>query len=237
MTKRGFAYDATTAETDVRNAPSRYARRLLRPMHRGRLFEAARDAALALSAAARAHLRRDQALKAALVDSVLECSGDALLVDSSKLGVQLKCHLRNPRLDVRVLWLVRDGRAVARSLTQNERMTMREAAREWRRFYEEGAAVVRGLARAQWTQVRYETLCAEPEATLAALWRFLGLPARAPESPAREDFHVLGHDTRLRGLVRLRPGENEKWREQLSAAELRTFEAIAGRENRALGYA
>ncbi|HEY6864137.1 MAG TPA: hypothetical protein VI319_09570, partial [Burkholderiales bacterium] len=145
MARRGFSFSATTAETDVRNAPSPYARRLLRPMHRGPFLELVRDVALQVSPAARDYLRRHVQLKTALAESVLECSGDSVLVDSSKLGVQLKYHLRNPRLDVKVLWLVRDGRAVSCSLMRTQKATMSEAAYEWRRFYEEADAIVRRL--------------------------------------------------------------------------------------------
>ena len=232
MAKRGFPYSATTAETDVRNAPSRYARRLLRPMHRGRLLELVRDAGLQLSPAAREYLRRHVQLKTALAESVLECSGDSVLVDSSKLGVQLKYHLRNPRFDVKVIWLVRDGRAVACSLMRNQKIPMAEAAYEWRRFYEEADAIVRRLDASQWRQARYEELCAEPEQTLGDLWEFLGVPREAPEGEPRE-FHVLGHDTRL-NMGKARP--NEKWRTELSAADLQVFESVAGRLNRRLGY-
>ena len=232
MAKRGFAFDPRTAETDIRNAPSRYARRLLRPMHRGRLLELVRDAGLNLSPGGRAYLRRHQALKTALAESVLECSGDSVLVDSSKLGVQLKYQLRNPRMDVKVIWLVRDGRAVACSLMRNQKVPMAEAAYEWRRFYEEADAIVRRLDRSQWRQVRYEELCAEPERTLGELWPFLGMPHEVPEG-AHKELHVLGHDTRL-NMGRARP--NEKWRSELSAADLEVFESVAGRLNRELGY-
>ncbi len=234
MAKRGFTYSATTAETDIRNGPTAYARRLLRPMHRGRFLERVRDAALQLSPTARAYLRRHQQLKTALAESVLECSGDSLLIDSSKLGVQLKYQLRNPRLDVKVLWLVRDGRAVACSLMRNERKTMQEAAYEWRRFYEEADAIVRGLQPGQWRQVRYEALCAEPERTLGDLWQFLGMPRQVPDGADGREFHVLGHETRLNGPARVQ--RNEKWRSELSAADLRAFEQVAGATNRALGY-
>lgn len=235
MAKRGFSYTATTAETDVRNAPNGYARRLLRPMHRGRLLELVRDAGLGLSPAARTYLRRHVQLKTALAESVLECSGDSVLVDSSKLGVQLKYHLRNPRFDVKVIWLVRDGRAVARSLMRNQKATMAQAAYEWRRFYEEAAAIVRRLDARQWRQVRYEALCSEPERTLGELWEFLGVPAQAPGSAAQREFHVLGHATRLNGLAKVQP--NEKWRGELTQADLQEFERVAGRQNRRLGYA
>ena len=236
MAKRGYtSYSPTGTETNILSAPSRYARRLLKPLHRGAVFELARDAALLFSAPARSHIRDNQRLNAALAESVLECSGDAALIDTSKVGVQLKYHLRNPRFDVKAIWLVRDGRGVASSLMRNERVPMRQAANEWRRSNAEAAAVVRRMDRCQWIRVRYEDLCADSEGTLRALWRFMDVAPRLAESRAPADFHVLGHDrSRLGGEQKIRL--NEKWRSDLSAADLRTFYAIAGALNRELGY-
>jgi len=235
MARRGFSYSATTAETDVRNATSPYVRKLLKPLHRGPLLELARDAGLLLAPGGRAHLRRHRSLKTALVESVVECSGKPVLVDSSKSGVQLKYHLRNPRLDVKVIWLVRDGRGTALSIARNQQRSIPQAAYQWRRTNEEAAAIVRRLERSQWTQLRYETFCADPEGTLAELWRFIGVSGNAVNGAAPE-YHVLGHSMRLDGVgkpIQL----NEKWRTELCAEDLRAFEAVAGRLNRELGYA
>lgn len=234
MAKRGFSYSATTIETDVRNAPNRYGRRLLMPMHRGPVLELVRDAALFVAPATRSYLRQHQRLKAALAESVLECTGKSVLVDSSKLGLHLKYHLRNPRFDVKVIWLVRDGRGVALSLMRNQQMTMHEAAYEWRRFYGEAEVVLRRLDRSHWTCLHYEALCAEPDRTLQGLWQFIGVPSCRLEGVQREDFHVFGHTTRLNGFEKIKL--NEKWRNELTPAELRMFEAVAGRQNRRLGY-
>ena len=83
-------------------------------------------------------------------------------------------------------------------------------------------------------QVRYEELCAEPERILGELWRFLGVSDEMPLCDAREQ-HVLGHTSRLNGVGKVTV--NEKWRRELGAADLRAFDAVAGRANRALGYA
>jgi len=232
MARRGFSYSATTAETDVRNASNPYARRLLKPLHRGPLLELVRDAGLALAPGCRSHLRRHQQLKTALVESVVECTGKPVLVDSSKSGVQLKYHLRNPRLDVRVIWLVRDGRGVALSIVRNQGASLPQGARDWRRINEEAGAVVRRLDPSRWIQVRYEALCAEPDRTLGELWQFIGVsPRPAEDAPG---YHVLGHRSRLNGAAKIQL--NEKWRSDLSAADLRTFESVAGPMNRRLGY-
>jgi hypothetical protein len=233
MATRGFSYAATTAKTDIRDAPSALVRRLMKPLHRGPLAEAARDAGIWLSGGLQ-HVRNSQALKAALAESVLQCSGKTVLVDSSKSGVQLKYHLRNPRFDVKVLWLVRDGRGTSLSLARNARLPLGQAAYQWRRSNEEAALIVRGLDRAQWMQVRYEDLCEAPDRTLSALWQFIGVWAHPAQSATRTERHVLGHRSRLHGGSGIRL--DEKWRKQLSQADLQVFEEVAGRLNRELGY-
>jgi len=232
MARRGFTYSATTAETDVRNAPSPLARRLLKPLHRGPLLELVRDAGLAL--VGKDHLERQQALKTALVDSVTECTGKPLLVDSSKSGLQLKYHLRNPQLEVKAIGLVRDGRGVALSIARNQRTSLQQGAREWRRTNEEAHAIA-GRMNGGWLGVRYEALCEDPQGTLDSIWRFMGVTPRKLDDCPPLHTHVLGHGSRLNGSA-AKIHNSEKWRKELSAADLRTFEAIAGPLNRELGY-
>jgi hypothetical protein len=231
MAQRGFTYSATTADTDIRNVASPLARRLLKPLHRGPLLELVRDVGLVL--VGKNHLERQQALKTALVESVAQCTGKPVVVDSSKSGVQLKYHLRNPRLDVKAIGLVRDGRGVALSIARNQRTTFPHGAHDWRRTNEEAAAIAGGLG-SRWIRIKYEALCADPEGTLAQLWRFMGVAPRKLDECAAPRAHVLGHGSRLSGSARIH--NSEKWRKELSADDLRTFEAIAGPLNRRLGY-
>lgn len=233
MARRGYLYSAATAETDIRNASNPIVRRLLNPRHRGPLLESLRAAALALVPGARSYLERHERLKTALVESILECTGKPVLVDSSKSGVQLKYHLRNPRFDVKLIWLVRDGRGVARSIARNQGASLEQGAYEWRRRNEEALSIVQGLDATRWIQVRYEELCAAPEETLARVWRFIGV---APEqaAAAAPELHVLGHASRLKGPAPIRA--SDRWKSELSAQDLRLFDGVAGALRRELGY-
>lgn len=234
MRQRGFEYSATTAQTDIRNAPGALLRWLLKPLHRGPLLELLRDVGIALAPGGRAHLRGQQALKTALAESVVECIGKPVLIDSSKSGLQLKYHLRNPRLDVKVIWLVRDGRGVSLSIARNQGETLPRGAYDWRRTNEEAQAIARGLDPSRSIQVRYEELCTHPERTLAEVWKFVGVAPLSAQRLGAPPAHVLGHGSRLGGERRIQL--NEKWRTELSAADLGSFEAVAGPLNRALGY-
>jgi hypothetical protein len=158
-----------------------------------------------------------------------------MLVDTSKTGVQLKFHRRNPRFALKALWLVRDGRGVASSLMKNERLSMRDAAHEWRRSNEEALAAVAAMSPSDWMRVRYEDFCTDPDGTLQAIWRFMNVLPRKSEQRSPGEFHVLGHDrSRLQGEQKIRL--NEKWRSELSRAELAVFDQVAGEFSRALGY-
>jgi hypothetical protein len=254
---QGFAFDVTRGETDVRSVPSAYARRLLRPLHRGAALELARDGALQLSARWREHLRRASNLDAAVARAICGRTGKRVIVDSSKAGLRLKYLLRNPALDVRVIRLVRDGRAVALTYLdparfadasdpslrnggmggdrRAEQLPIAAAAREWRRSNEEADAIVGRLDSSRWTSVRYEDLCTDTETTLRQIFAFAGVDADSPRPPLRSaEHHIIGNGMRLdvSSDVRL----DDRWRTALTTTDLGVFEAVAGTTNRHLGY-
>jgi hypothetical protein len=255
---RGEPLDITDARTDVRVVPSRWARALLRPLHRGRAAEALRDALLALSPTWRRELPRRQARNAVLVAALQSVTGRSCVVDSSKSGIRLKYLLRNPALDVRVIRLVRDGRAVALTYTDparfadagdpglragggggdraHERLSWRAAVREWRRSNEAAEAILRGLHPSRWIEVRYEDLCRAPGDTLRRVFAFMGVdPSGVVLDFRRRAHHVVGNGMRLDSSSEIRL--DDRWRTAVSAGDLATFEADAGALSRRLGYA
>lgn len=250
---RGLDFALDRTGTDIRAGTTPYLRRLLRPHHRGRFLEALRDAGLALSPAWHPFLRRVQERNAALVAAVSEVTGRRIVVDSSKVGLRLKYLLRNPGLDVKVVRLIRDGRGVALTyvnpaafadakdprlrgggtgLDTHKRLSMERAALEWRRNNEEAEAVLRGIDRSRWIEIRYEQLCRQPRQTLRRVWEFLGV--RDVELETRQERHLVGNGMRLdwQGDISL----DERWREALGPEDLRTFERVAGALNHRYGY-
>lgn len=257
MARRGVVFDLACAGTDYRGVESRYAQRLLRPMHRGRALECIRDAGLSVLPAWRAGLAEIHRQNAALAATIAELAGALLVVDSSKVGLRLKYLLRNPDLDVKVIRLIRDGRAVALTYMdpagfadatdpsrraggsggdrRGERLSMHQAAYQWRRCMEEAEHVLRRLDRSRWIEVRYEDYCRQPDATLECLHRFLGVePGRQPKDFRSVEQHVVGNGMRLDTTSEIRL--DERWREVLTAEQLRTFDAVAGDLNRRHGY-
>jgi hypothetical protein len=258
MAARGVPFDITRAGTDILSPPSPYLRRLLRPLHRGWAAERARDAALSLSPAWHAHLAHFQEVNGALVRCLGDLRGRKVVVDSSKVGMRLKYLLRNPALDVSVVRLVRDGRAVALtymdpahfadakdpSLREGgkggdraaERLPMLAAAREWRRSNEEAEAILAGLPSSRALVIRYEDLCRDPSAVLDRVAAHLGLPALGDRWKLRGfEHHVVGNGMRLDTTTEVRL--DERWRETLGPDDLAAFDSVAGAMNRRLGYA
>jgi hypothetical protein len=257
MARRGLEFDIAQAGTDFAACDSRYAHRLLAPLHRGPWLESVRDAALWLSPAWRRHFRQVRLRNAALARTVCDLCGARWIVDSSKGAVRLKYLLGGGDFNIKVIHLVRDGRAVALSYMdpagyadaldpsrrgggmggdrRDERLPIAQAAHQWRRSNEEAQAVVRRLPRSQWTQVRYEDYCADPRGVLRGLFGFLGLdPSAVAEDFRSREHHVLGNGMRLDQTSAIRL--DDRWRSALDGRHLEVFADVAGRLNRSYQY-
>ena len=256
MMRRGFVFDLAQAGTDYRAVDSLYAQRLLGPMLRGKYLERFRDVALGFSPTWRKQLPEIHKRNAALASTVMELSGATVMVDSSKIGLRLKYLLRSPELDVKVVRLIRDGRAVALTymdpagfadakdhalrgggsgFRERERLSMSQAAYQWRRCNEEAENVLRCLDKSRWVEVRYEELCKDTDGTLGRLFECLGLdPNRRIRDFRKAENHVVGNGMRLDTTSRIRL--DERWKSVLTEHDLQVFEHVAGKMNGRYGY-
>jgi len=258
MAQKGLSFDVTNAGSNFTGIQSAYCQKLLAPLHRGRILEAVRDVALWLSPEWRKHLRKVQHRNFLLMKTILDITGKKVIVDSSKVGLRLKYLLRNPQIDVKVIRLVRDGRAVMLTYVdpanyadaknpalrqggrggnrEREKLPLEKAAREWLRSNEEAEEVLKTLPRHRWIQLRYEDYCCNTRQELERLFEFIGVnPAKWPwPKMNRLEYHVIGNGMRLDwdGSVVL----DERWKQALTPKNLSTFGKISGSMNRKLGY-
>ena len=174
--------------------------------------------------------------KLALFKIISEVLSTEVLVDSSKHYLEAVTLYKTAPSNVRIVLLVRDGRAVYYSGLKrgNSRQT---ALKEWRRTYARALPVLRRhVGDEHLIQIRYEELVRAPEGELVRLCDFLGIGY----TPAMLDFrskchHMLnGNDMRLSRASEIRP--DFTWRERLSVRDLGYFDTRAGALNRALGY-
>jgi hypothetical protein len=120
--------------------------------------------------------------------------------------------------------VIRDGRDVALSLLEKPwgPKNTYACAAFWARCTMETPALRRLRQTERLMDVRYEQLLAEPEKTMRAIYEFLGEPF---------DAEKLG--PMLSGVKR---DNFDKWRREMSARQLRTFEGVAGDTLERLGY-
>ncbi|KAK1202871.1 CHST7 sulfotransferase, partial [Pygoscelis papua] len=154
--------------------------------------------------------------------------------------------LREPGLNLRVVQLFRDPRAVHNSRLKARQALLRESIQHRAEFFLGGAlevicqAWLRDLLlarrapawlRRRYTQLRYEDLVREPRAQLRRLLRFAGLPV----PPALEAFVLnmtrgAAYSSDRPFLISARDAREaiHAWRERLSRQQVRQVEAACG---------
>ena len=173
-----------------------------------------------------------------VTDAMAEVSNARYVIDSSKSPVRLKLlyMLRPDR--IRILHLVRDGRAVAASaMRRHDNMSAAMAARIWKRDNQNLRVMLRSVPDRLKLGVRYEALCEDPAAELRRVCKFLQLEFD-PEMLnlwSRPVHNIPGNPmlfNRSQRTIR----KDERWRRDLSDTDIQAFDRAAGRLNRSLGY-
>lgn len=252
--------DFDLSDFGIRLDPERppWVSRAMRAEHRGPFLESLRDGLLAASPTFRRHIADVERHLYAFATAILRERAARVVADSSKLAHRLKFLLRMPSFNVKVVHLVRDGRAVALtymdeqqfadasdprlrrggrgSVEAGRKMDMERAAGEWQRAAVGASNLLRRLDPSRWTRITYEQLCQEPDAVLRRLFEFIGVDA----ARRRRDFrgaepHIVGNGMRLDATSEIRL--DERWRTVLTPDELVTFDRAAGEVNRRFGYA
>ena len=256
MRSRGHEFFITDAQTHFGSMDSAWVTRLLRPLVRDALTERMRDAALSFSPVWRRGLPRMLRRSADLVHCVAEVADAEVVVESSKLGLRLKYLARCDDLDITIVRLIRDGRAVALTymrpdefadardaklrgggagVNRDTRLSMDAAAREWRRSNEEAEALLQQLPAVRVIQVHYEDLCHTPVDTVNLIFTQLGLCTISSLENFRSlPHHVIGNGMRLDTDNRV--VLDDRWRNALVTTELSTFARVAGDLNSRYGY-
>ena len=162
----------------------------------------------------------------ALYRAIAEVSGRRVIVDSSKDASYgyLLCAM-GTRIDLRVVHLVRDSRAVVHSLSDRRKFDpgsertigghrLAHAASAW----SISNAMVRHLrASRPYRLVRYEAFVEAPESTLGRIARFAGEPGWTPDVSPAPAHIVAGNPVRFeRGPLTIR--RDDRWRTDMRAS-------------------
>lgn len=128
----------------------------------------------------------------------------------------------------RVLHIVRDGRDVCASWLRLDWLgNAYEGGRRWRDAITQWEAARSSLDRSLRLELRFEDLVREPEGELRRISDFLGVPY--------DEAMLRFHEDTTYGPVD--PGQEGKWRGELSRRDVRLFETVAGQALTGSGYA
>lgn len=202
---------------------------------RGPLFETARNFVLGGSPEGRREWQRFKLVNRLAIQAMLKADQASCFVDASKDPLRLRYLIDTGDYDLRIIHLVRDGRAVTYSAIKNEGSAAERAAREWVRTHHQIVDLARRLPAKSYMMMRYEDLCRDPAGTLNTICDFLSLPhADLLTEYAQAEQHVLGNRMRLeaRNGIKL----DEKWRNMLEPAALQSFQRIGADLNRQYAY-
>lgn len=184
-------------------------------------------------------VQRMMAQRALLLSCAHEVSDAPIVTDSSKRFYELYLLHQSELFRMKVIHLIRDGRAVGDSYLRrsNRFASFVNGIRVW---------AVRGLlafwirkkiGRDNWLRIDYEELAAQPEQTLKIICHFLGVEFE-PNMLEYRSHPYLG----VRGNPRVKNAEDEEisldegWKEELPWRYRLTFAVIMGWLNKLYGY-
>jgi len=169
-----------------------------------------------------------------LATAVLEETGKSVFVDTARDHQRPKYLAKHPRLDVRVIHLMRDARGNSASIMKHTGVDMVTAARQWRHYNLEAARMRNFVAPESWMSLHYEDLCADPKGVLQRIFEFLGVDPETPQRLGEFGHHIIGNSMRLNGLGEIR--EDRSWERILGKPELDRMARIVGPASHSLGF-
>lgn len=235
MDRRGFAFDIRDPDLEFSPGGNGVSDIILRTAIRGPLLEMVRAAGAAVIPRARRELGRLLRRNEAFFEVVTGLKGCNVFLDSSK-DASRTLHLRRSRkLDVKIIHLIRDGRANSWSAMRNGDRSATDAATHWLANHLEAERARRYFTADRWIDIRHEDLCAHPKETLTKLHAFIGVEALPDIGDFRSGQHILGN-SRTRAASDNRIVLDQRWQSDLTSTELETIESILGDLNRQYGY-
>ena len=235
LRRRGSDLDLADFGTHFRTPNAWLTDHVLGATLRGRGLETVRDIALATLPGPRRTFERVLKRNVAVAEAVTAVQGGTVFLDGSKDPIRLKFLLRAGWPAMRVIYMVRDGRAASNSYMRHYNVQMPEAARAWRRTHVASERILAQIPADSWLRVRYEDLCHDPTGMLKRIFTFLGVDAStAPTELNTHEQHILGNAMRLGRSTDIRL--DEKWKRALTPADLKSFQQIAGDVNARYEY-
>jgi hypothetical protein len=171
----------------------------------------------------------------AIARAVIDVSGKDVFLDASKAVARVPYLHRRPELDLRVIHIVRDARAIAQSSWQRELTRIDRVARSWVRTHVNALRLAPLVGEDRYFRFRWEDFCTRPREILDRICRFVGVePTDLIAKVNTQPHHVIGNRMRHNPVGSIR--SEERWREVMTSEQLAVCERVAGGLNRLFGY-
>jgi len=233
---RGLPFDLNRPLTDFRYHGYKITDRIVRSRVRGPVFETIRTLAIASLTPCQRSWPIITRVNRAMIEIILELQNASMFLDASKEPVRLRHLINTGDYNIRVIHLIRDGRAVTNSTMRHLNLTAACAAKEWVQTHQQIRRLKNNLRQKNVITIHYEDLCLNSNAILERIIRFLDLKIESDISEFRSsEHHILGNSMRLRGDRQIKL--DQKWQTMMSPDDLAIFERIGGPINRQYQYA
>ncbi|MCK5394566.1 MAG: sulfotransferase [Gammaproteobacteria bacterium] len=172
-----------------------------------------------------------------LFNVVSDAENTPVIVDSSKYALPLKALYLTSPCPVKIIYMIRDGRAVCRSLVmRKDNWTYERAVHHWVRYNWNLKLIMRTVDKNKIKLVKYEDLCQNTENELNSIFKFIDIDPSTNTLLNKGGYHNIGGNP-----MRFRKEENEirideKWKDEITDEEAEIFEKYAGKMNRSFGY-
>ena len=174
--------------------------------------------------------------RATLLSCIHQLSGTPILVDASKVHNQLYLLYRSRSFNIKIIHLIRDGRAVANSYIRRYNdfiggvylWMVTNVLSLWFR---------KKLGQDNWIQIKYENLVNKPEGALKSICRFLGINFEPSMLHYRSHpYFGIGGNPHVKDANEEAIVLDERWKKELSWGYRLTFAFVAGWLNKLYGY-
>lgn len=171
-------------------------------------------------------------------DSILRTSGKAFLLDSSKDIRRMMVLSTLKESDFYIIYLVRDGRGVVNSLMKRWNLSVQAASKMWLQKNQQIQLALKSVAHKHLVKfLKYEDLCTNPNLVMKGIAEFLNVDYEGAMTQLDKSasHNIGGSPTRLDKSIN-RVEQDLAWEKALNNQDLVTFENIAGKLNKSLGY-
>ncbi|MEE2644664.1 MAG: sulfotransferase [Myxococcota bacterium] len=171
-------------------------------------------------------------------EAISQASNTQLVLDSSKDIRRMLALSAFYGSEMRVLYIIRDGRGVVNSMRKRLNLTVSEGAKRWAYSIRAMLAAEKGMIGAVTPlRVRYEDLCNQLEPELDRICEYIGVdhPTGLGKLNRSSSHNIAGSPTRLDKDIK-DVTEDLSWQRELNTQDLLDFERACGDLNKRLGY-